>query len=90
MENRNGRRRCSVVVCYHEGILGRCGLYGECCDLRILGFVFFILILLKYIVGLGLLAIPYSFIKGGLVLGCLVMFLVTLISYITAQWILEV
>ena len=51
---------------------------------------FWLLILFKYIVGLGLLAIPYSFVKGGLVLGCLVMFLVTILSYITAQWILEV
>ncbi len=44
---------------------------------------------LNYILGVGILSIPWGFVRAGLVLSPLVLVLVSIISYVTANWVLE-
>ena len=45
---------------------------------------------LNYILGVGILSIPWGFVRAGLVLSPLVLLLVTLVSWVTAVFILDV
>ncbi len=44
---------------------------------------------LNYILGVGILSIPWGFVRAGLMLSPLVLVLVSIISFVTANWVLE-
>jgi amino acid permease len=43
----------------------------------------------NYILGVGVLGVPYGFYKGGVIAGPLILFVVTLFAMMSATWIIE-